>query len=700
MIICGFKCFLLASSLCLMAQTLLAGNLDIKNGKWKIAFNKHTQTIDYLYQETTLLKETFVQAINASGEVLKSSDYPIATLKRENISDTFGKGKKYTYVYSGRPGKENLEQVFYFYPARNYLLTEAYFLSDQRTSCNWIAPVMSNTSSTFLPADGDNRLLDVPFDNDSFRGYSANPWNTSSVSCEVTAFYDATSRQGLCLGSIEHDNWKTGITYSSSENNCLQSLSVFGGLVDARTNDIRPEKGPAIHKHGKLYGTRIKSPKILVGFFKDWRIGMENIGEATALITPPLPWQKGTIFAWQSWGGMADKVNYTGAIDISDYFRNKLQPAGFHNENGEVYMILDSFWDNFNEQQLKDFVSHCKANGQIPGIYWTPFSFWGGEKDNWNVEGTDGKYKYGDIIITANGKRRKIESYALDPTHPGTLARIDWQIKRFKDWGYKYVKIDFINNAALEADKFYNPDITTGIQAYNYGMSYFAKACGDDLFIDLSIAPVFPSQYGHARRISCDAWGSIDNSQYMLNSLSFSWWLDRVYPYNDPDHLVLNGNSEGASRIRVTTGAMTGTMLLGDNFSLKGSYPGNQTVRDQAEKVVLNASINALAQLGRSFRPVEGNMPVNFSTGSGTYGVEKAFMLDTDNALYLAVFNYDASKEATETINLTRLGVNVANVKRIKELWTNTSVNPTGNELKCEIPADDVRVYCFEKKKK
>ena len=161
--------------------------------------------------------------------------------------------------------------------------------------------------------------------------------------------------------------------------------------------------------------------------------------------------------------------------------------------------------------------------------------------------------------------------------------------------------------------------------------------------------------------------------------------------------MVLNGNSEGASRIRVTTGAMTGTMLLGDNFSLKGSYPGNQTVRDQAEKVVLNASINALAQLGRSFRPVEGNMPVNFSTGSGTYGVEKAFMLDTDNALYLAVFNYDASKEATETINLTRLGVNVANVKRIKELWTDTSVNPTG---KCEIPAGDVRVYCFEKKKK
>lgn len=116
MIICGFKCFLLASSLCLMAQTLLAGNLDIKNGKWKIAFNKNTQTIDYLYQETTLLKETFVQAINASGEVLKSSDYPIATLKRENISDTFGKGKNIHMSIPAGPVKKIWNKCSTFIP--------------------------------------------------------------------------------------------------------------------------------------------------------------------------------------------------------------------------------------------------------------------------------------------------------------------------------------------------------------------------------------------------------------------------------------------------------------------------------------------------------------------------------------------------------------------------------------------------------
>ena len=66
-----FKYFLLASSLCLMAQTLFAGNLDIRNGKGKITFNKNTQTVDYPYQGRTLLKETFVQAISSNVEELE-----------------------------------------------------------------------------------------------------------------------------------------------------------------------------------------------------------------------------------------------------------------------------------------------------------------------------------------------------------------------------------------------------------------------------------------------------------------------------------------------------------------------------------------------------------------------------------------------------------------------------------------------------
>ena len=63
---------------------------------------------------------------------------------------------------------------------------------------------------------------------------------------------------------------------------------------------------------------------------------------------------------------------------------------------------------------------------------------------------------------------------------------MNYYIDRFKALGIKYIKLDFLNQGSCEADYFYNPDITTGIQAYNYGMKHFAERCGDDMFIVLS----------------------------------------------------------------------------------------------------------------------------------------------------------------------------------------------------------------------
>ena len=107
-------------------------------------------------------------------------------------------------------------------------------------------------------------------------------------------------------------------------------------------------------------------------------------------------------------------------------------------------------------------------------------------------------------MLNGNGKKRKIASYALDPTHPETKEYNRQRFAKFKDLGFEYIKLDFINNGTLEADSYYDPKITTGMQAYTYGMNYileFAKDAG--MFVDLSIAPIFPAK-GHARRISCD----------------------------------------------------------------------------------------------------------------------------------------------------------------------------------------------------
>ena len=75
-------------------------------------------------------------------------------------------------------------------------------------------------------------------------------------------------------------------------------------------------------------------------------------------------------------------------------------------------------------------------------------------------------------------------------------------------------------------------------------MSHFTKCLSEEragypIFISLSIAPIMPHGYGHARRISCDAFGSLDQSAYLNNCITYLWWMnDCLYRFNDPAHIV------------------------------------------------------------------------------------------------------------------------------------------------------------------
>lgn len=145
-------------------------------------------------------------------------------------------------------------------------------------------------------------------------------------------------------------------------------------------------------------------------------------------------------------------------------------------------------------------------------------------------------------------------------------------------------------------------------------------------------------------------------------------------------------------------GAMTGTVLLGDNYSLKGTCLGNQKERDLALSIATNKAINDVARIGRSFRPVEGMLDVSFNRYQYSYGVDREFTLDTDDALYYVVFNYDKSKSYTKAANFERLGIDASNVKSIKELWSGKDVTFSGNSFNVSVAKTDVCLYRIEKK--
>lgn len=680
----GLVCLLLGAKAFAGEQQVIA------SGSWKIVYNEGTKTCDFIHKEKTILAGVFVQA-KEKETWLRSTEYGQPAFSEETVDDVFGAGHKYTFTYAAHDGKPALQQSFYFYPDKSYFLTEAYIVSETATFSNYIAPVVTETTSSFLNANASNRVLSVPFDNDAWIGYSSLALSVDSVSFEVTSIYSGDTREGLVLGSVEHDTWKTGVRYSTSGNQQLNRLECFGGISHRLTHDIDAEGSKP---HGSISGTKLKSPKLLVGMFDDWRKGLEAYGEANALVAPPRKWAKGNIFGWNSWGAMAEKLNFTGALDVSDYISTNLQPNHFNND-GTAYVILDSYWDNLNDYQLKTFAKQCVDNGQVPGIYWSPFSDWG-EDGSRSMEGSS--YRYGDAYLYVNGKPKKIASRALDPTHPGTRERMSYFINRFKELGYKYIKFDFLNNAILEADSYYDKNVTTGVQAYNSGMKYLTELCGDDMFMALSIAPAFPAQYGNSRRISCDAWGAKEDTEYVMNGLSFGWWLDKVYNFNDADHLVLHKDAynEDENRMRITSGVITGTYILGDNFSQKGTCIGDLVARRKAEKFATNADVNEIARIGKSFYPVEGAT----ASGKNSWGRnrgESLFMLDTDDYMYVAAFNYKA-ESVSEDIKLSRLGIASSDVKAIKELWTGQDVSLKGEQIPFSLPDFGVKLYRIDKK--
>ena len=97
-----------------------------------------------------------------------------------------------------------------------------------------------------------------------------------------------------------------------------------------------------------------------------------------------------------------------------------------------------------------------------------------------------------------------------------------------------------------------------------------------DMYINLSISPVFPAHYAQSRRIACDAWNKMKDTEYTLNALSYGWWQDKVYQFNDPDHIVLRDATDGENRARVTSGVITGIFIAGDDFSKGGSKRGER----------------------------------------------------------------------------------------------------------------------------
>ncbi|WP_435195527.1 glycoside hydrolase family 36 protein [Natronomonas sp. EA1] len=124
--------------------------------------------------------------------------------------------------------------------------------------------------------------------------------------------------------------------------------------------------------------------------------------------------------------------------------------------------------------------------GHTPGLWLAPFYV---QADSALVT------EHPEWLVTENGEpvdagARHGPMYALDTTHPGVT---EWLTETFEtvvdDWGFDYLKLDFLYAAALPGARHEN---VTRAEAYRQGLRTIREAVGDTFLLGCG-APGFPS---------------------------------------------------------------------------------------------------------------------------------------------------------------------------------------------------------------
>jgi hypothetical protein len=271
----------------------------------------------------------------------------------------------------------------------------------------------------------------------------------------------------------------------------------------------------------------------------------------------------------------------------------------------------------------------------------------------------DGKLKQigpGLVEGSKEAEQQMPKLYALDITNPGAA---DWLRRLFdtvaNDWGYDFIKIDFVEWTLLAAERYYDPTVTKAA-IYRRGCEIMRQAMGPHRhLLDCGPGPVTVGLLD-SMRIELDQ-PPVTWQQYFLHSASTAPAAAKRYYYhnrawiNDADHVVLSNltmpQAQAAASIVSLSG---GNMIAGDRM----------TDLDVPRLEILKKVFPSFGEAARPIDLFERDRPEIFALR-----VRKKF----GEWLVLGIFNADKKSPAEKVIALDRLGLDAGKTYVAFDFW-------------------------------
>ncbi len=616
-----------------------------------------------------------IEADVESG-TLYSSEYPQHKVAQSDFTDAFGSGTTLTVTHSGLTDRPDLIGVFRVYKDRAWgdIMVKVVNTTGREISIKAIRTIHTSDGSVVNldgPASAD-RILSDSYSEDrpelAIYDLGTAP-NGVHRAVGTQLIYNKQSGQSLFIGALVSDKFLTifHLTEKSVDGHAV--IASYDAAATGTTEIMRGESlrdSPAAEQVDLALpvapGESLSSERLMLAVGSDYHAQLEEYGHVIAQlhharVATPTP------IGWWSWTAYYFGLSEATSTANIDWLAEHLKSLGyvyFHIDEGYQYARGEYTTPDANlfPRGLQYVSQEANHRGLTFGVWTAPFEVsdradvYQHHKD-WLLHNSAG-----DLIHIGNVTEGKDPLYVLDVTNPGAAEYLRNTYKTLREWGVRFIKMDFMDDSAVEG-AYYRPH-TTALEAQRIGLSIIREAVGEEVVLDKDGSPMLnPVGFVDAGRISQDTGHAFENSKEAESGIAARYYMNRNFFVADPDaftvsaltvddhswHSNIAPRTFDEAKVSVALSAVSGGMYeIGDDLPSLGASP-------ERLALVENQDLENMARLGRA------STPVDLMTYSADDEQPTEFVLkESPRQTIVTIFNW-TDKQRDRSIPMSALGL-------------------------------------------
>ena len=593
---------------------------------------------------------------------IESTDYPQHQVSESTFEDALGRGHQITVTSSGLPGRPALSYTIRTYDNRP-------FGDIQVAVQNYTGKTLSVEGIRCAEATGEqilnlqgkassDRVLSDGFSEDwpPMRIYNlgqAPDGMHRAVGSQLV--YNQQSKESFFFGALSSDRFLTimhlktragsdgptisGFTVDSTGTTEIQATDEESGLHGAVAGNLIELSLPLVN------GENMTSERLMFAAGTDYLAQLENYGAAIRELHHSRI-AEDNMLGWWSWTAFYMKITEGNTLTNALWLAQHLKPLGydyFHFDLGYGYARNEYTTPNATQfpHGMWSLTHRISKLGLNVGVWTAPFEVGGRSwvyehHKDWLVENQGGK----PIQITTAEEMPTEPVFVLDATNPGAQEYLRQTYRTMaRDWGAKYIKLDFMDNTAIEGH-YFRPN-TTALEAQRIGLEVIRKAVGENVLLDKDGSPMLnPVGLVDEGRVSQDTGHLFTRSKEAAPGIAARFYMHRNFFINDPDAFTVSRQlmeereiqaplTLSEAEVSIALAAVSGGMYeIGDDLP---------TVGEDADRTALlkNPDLLKMAKLGRA------SIPIDLLTYRAEDEQPSVFLLREDQRQsIMAVFNW------------------------------------------------------------